>query len=34
MGAPQWVREYRRGTSGSTAIYIKQYTVAKAYKLF
>jgi len=32
MGAPQWAREYRGVTSGSTTIYIKQYTVSKAYK--
>jgi hypothetical protein len=33
MGAPQWVRENREVTSESTAIYIKQFTVSKAYKI-
>jgi len=32
MGAPQWAREYRGVTSGST-ISIKQYTISKAFKL-
>jgi hypothetical protein len=34
MGAPQWAREYRGVTSGSTTtIYIKQYTISKVHKI-